>query len=151
MKYFRHLVSRFFGALSGAQPLREDLKEVESLLLDSELLLWQKLPTMDQRHSINVLRRFINLRPGATRPEMRAALLHDIGKLQSNLGVLGRVVATLVGRRGERFTAYHDHEKIGSQMLQNIDSDSVTIRLVAGSDQSDIAGALLALRVADNT
>ena len=151
MKYFRHLVSRFFGALSGAQPLREDLKEVESLLLDSELLLWQKLPTMDQRHSINVLRRFINLRPGATRPEMRAALLHDIGKIQSNLGVLGRVVATLVGRRGERFTAYHDHEKIGSQMLQNIDSDSVTIRLVAGSDQSDIAGALLALRVADNT
>ena len=151
MKYFRHLVSRFFGALSGAQPLREDLKEVESLLLDSELLLWQKLPTMDQRHSINVLRRFINLRPGATRPEMRAALLHDIGKLQSNLGVLGRVVATLIGRRGERFTAYHDHEKIGSQMLQNIDSDSVTIRLVAGSDQSDIAGALLALRVADNT
>ena len=151
MKYFRHLVSRFFGALSGAQPLREDLKEVESLLLDGEFLLWQKLPTMDQRHSINVLRRFINLRPGATRPEMRAALLHDIGKLQSNLGVLGRVVATLVGRRGERFTAYHDHERIGSEMLQNINSDLVTIRLVAGSDQSDIAGALSDLREADNT
>ena len=151
MKYFRHLVSRFFGAISGAQPPLEDLTEVESLLLDGELLFWRQLPTMDQRHSIAVLRRFVNLRPGATRPEMRAALLHDIGKIQSNLGVLGRVVATLVGRRGERFTAYHDHEKIGSQMLQNIDSDSVTIRLVAGSDQSDIAGALLALRVADNT
>ena len=151
MKYFRHLVSRFFGALSGAQPLREDLKEVESLLLDGEFLLWQKLPTMDQRHSIAVLRRFLSLRPGATRPEMRAALLHDIGKIQSNLGVLGRVVATLVGPRGERFTAYHDHEKIGSQMLQNINSDLVTIRLVAGSGQSDIAGALSDLRVADNT
>jgi len=151
LKYFRHLVSRFFGAISGASPSPEDLAEVESLLLDSEFRLWQKLPVMDQRHSIAVLRRFLNLRPGASRPELRAALLHDIGKIQSNLGVLGRVVATLVGRRGERFMAYHDHEIIGSQMLQNIDSDSVTIRLVAGSDHSDIAGALSDLREADNT
>lgn len=151
MKYLRHLVSRLFGAVSSASPSPEDLAEVESLLLDSEFLLWRKLPAMDQRHSIAVWRRFLNLRPGATQPELRAALLHDIGKIQSNLGVLGRVVATLLGRRGERFTAYHDHEKIGSEMLQNIDSDSVTIQLVAGSDQSDIAGALSDLRDADNT
>lgn len=151
MNKFRHLASRFFGALSGAQPSLEDLTEVESVLLDSELLLWRKLPTMDQRHSIAVLRRFLSLRLGATQPEIRAALLHDIGKIQSNLGVLGRVVATLVGRIGKRFTAYHDHEKIGSEMLQSINSDSVTIRLVAGSDQADIAGALSDLREADNT
>ena len=151
MKYFRHLVSRFFGAVSSASPSPEDLAEVESLLLDGEFRLWQKLPAMDQRHSIAVLRRFTTLRPDATRPELRAALLHDIGKIESNLGVLGRVVATLVGRRGARFTAYHDHEKIGSQMLQNINSDLVTIRLVVGSDHSDIAGALLNLREADNT
>ena len=151
MNKFRHLASRFFGALSGGQPSPEDLTEVESLLLDSEFLLWQKLPTMDQRHSTTVLRRFLNLRPGATQPELRAALLHDIGKIQSNLGVLGRVVATLVGRRGERFTAYHDHEKIGSEMLRNIDSDSVTIQLVSGSDPLDVAGALSDLREADNT
>ena len=151
MKYLSHLVSRFFGAVSSAQPSPEDLTEVESLLLDGEFQLWQKLPMMDQRHSIAVLRRFLSLRPSATQPELRAALLHDIGKIESNLGVLGRVVATLVGRRGERFTAYHDHEKIGSEMLQNINSDLVTIRLVAGSDQSDIAEALSDLRGADNT
>jgi len=151
LKYFRHLVSRFFGAISGASPSPEDLAEVESLLLDGEFRLWQKLPAMDQRHSVAVLRRFTTLRPDATRPELRAALLHDIGKIESNLGVLGRVLATLVGRRGARFTAYHDHEKIGSQMLQNINSDLVTIRLVVGSDHSDIAGALLNLREADNT
>ncbi len=106
---------------------------------------------MDQRHSVAVLHRFLKLCPGATRPELRAALLHDIGKIESNLGVLGRVLATLVGRRGARFTAYHDHEKIGSQMLQNINSESVTIRLVAGLDESDIAGTLSNLREADNT
>ncbi|NBR99883.1 MAG: hypothetical protein EBT42_05865, partial [Actinobacteria bacterium] len=68
MKYFRHLVSRFFGAISGASPSLEDLAEVESLLLDSEFQLWQKLPMMDQRHSIAVMRRFLSLRPSATRP-----------------------------------------------------------------------------------
>ena len=90
-------------------------------------------------------------RPGATQPELRASLLHDIGKMQSNLGVLGRVVATLVGRRGERFTAYHDHELIGSQMLRNINSDLVTVSLVAGVASEDIADALSDLREADNT
>ncbi len=151
MKYLKHLLARFFGSLSRATPTVVDLAEVAAILLTVENELWQKLPPMDQRHSIAVMRRFLERRPGATQPELRAALLHDIGKSQSNLGVLGRVVATLVGRRGERFTAYHDHEKIGSQMLQNIDSDSVTIRLVAGSDHSDIAGALSDLREADNT
>ena len=151
MRHLSHLVSRFFGAVSNAKPLPEDLAEVESLLLCDEFDLWRTMPTMDQRHSIAVLRRFLNLRPGATQPELRAALLHDIGKIRSNLGVLGRVFATLIGRRGERFMDYHDHEKIGSQMLQDIDSDSVTIRLVAGSDLSDVAGALSDLREADNT
>ena len=151
MRHLSHLVSRFFGAVSNAKPLPEDLAEVESLLLCDEFDLWRTMPTMDQRHSIVVMHRFRDLRPSASLPEIRSALLHDIGKIQSNLGIFGRVVATLVGRRGERFTAYHDHEKIGSEMLRNIDSDSVTIQLVAGSDQSDIAGALSDLREADNT
>ena len=76
--------------------------------------------------------------------------MHDIGKIQANLGILGRVIATLVGRRGERFTTYHYHEKIGSQMLQNINSDLVTIRLVASASGEDIADALSDLRAADN-
>ncbi len=120
------------------------------MLLRDEFDLWRTMPVMDQRHSIVVMHRFRKLRPSATKPEIRAALLHDIGKIQSNLGVLGRVLATLIGRRGVRFTAYHDHERIGSEMLQHINSDLVTVRLVAGSDQSDIAGALSALRAADN-
>ena len=36
----------------------------------------------------------------ATRPVVAAALLHDVGKVESGLGTYGRVVATAVGRRG---------------------------------------------------
>lgn len=150
MRHLSHLVSRFFGAVSRAKPSPESLAEVESLLLHDEFDLWRTMPTMDQRHSIAVMHRFKDLRPSASLPEIRSALLHDIGKIQSNLGILGRVVATLIGRRGERFTTYHDHEKIGSQMLQNINSDLVTIRLVASASGEDIAGALSDLRAADN-
>ena len=74
----------------------EDLTEVESLLLRDEFDLWRTMPTMDQRHSIAVMHRFKDLRPNASLPEIRSALLHDIGKIQANLGILGRVVATLV-------------------------------------------------------
>ena len=151
MKYLKHLLARFFGSLSRGTPTVADLAEVAAILLNVENELWQKLPPMDQRHSIAVMRRFLERRPGATQPELRASLLHDIGKMQSNLGVLGRVVATLVGRRGERFTAYHNHELIGSQRLRNINSDLVTVSLVAGVASEDIADALSDLREADNT
>ena len=150
MKYLKHLLARFFGSLSRGTPTVADLAEVAAILLTVENELWQKLPPMDQRHSIAVMRRFLERRPGATQPELRAALLHDIGKIQSNLGVVGRVVATLVGRRGERFTAYHNHELIGSELLKDIGSDLLTCHLVAGSKDSEFADALHDLRGADN-
>lgn len=105
---------------------------------------------MDQRHSIVVMRRFRVLRPNATLPEIRAALLHDVGKIESNLGVFGRVIATVVGPRGRRFTNYHEHEQIGSQMLRKINSELVTILLVAGAPDSLLVEALKILRDADN-
>ena len=150
MKYLKHLLARFFGSLSRATPTVADLAEVAAILLTVEYELWQKLPPMDQRHSIAVMQRFLERRPGAQISEIRAALLHDIGKIDANLGVVGRVVATLVGRHGERFTAYHDHELIGSELLKDIGSDLLTCQLVAGSTDSDIASVLHDLRDADN-
>ncbi len=150
MKKFRHLVVRFCGAISRARPSPEDHVEVKSVLLSQEFDLWETMPMIDQRHSIVVMRRFKTLRPNATVPEIRATLLHDIGKIESNLGVLGRVVATFIGPRGRRFANYHDHEKIGAQMLQTINSDRITILLVAGAPESDVAGALSNLCEADN-
>lgn len=150
MKKFQHLFERFCGAISRAQPSPADRGEVESVLLGEEFDLWQKMPAMDQRHSIVVMRRFRVLRPNATLPEIRAALLHDVGKIESNLGVFGRVIATVVGPRGRRFAKYHDHEQIGSQMLRKINSELVTILLVAGAPDSLLAEQLKLLREADS-
>ncbi|NQV97489.1 MAG: HD domain-containing protein [Acidimicrobiaceae bacterium] len=109
---------------------------------------------MDQRHSIEVTLRFKAIRPEASIPEVRAALLHDVGKIPSSLGVLARVLATVVGKRGQKFTAYHDHQRLGGEMLEEISSDPFTVKLVRGTNNTgtdiNIAETLLALKRADD-
>ena len=80
-------------------------------------------------------------------PEMvAAALLHDVGKNISNLGFFSRVIATVVGPRGQRFIAYHDHERLGAELLDSI-SDPRTVALVGGLVDDEIS---LLLKEADD-
>jgi len=138
-----HLARRFFGSLSRRPPAVDDQAWVDEHLDAVQLALWARLGAPDQRHSILVARRFVVIRPAATTPEIAGALLHDIGKLESSLGVIGRVVATVVGPRGRRLRAYHDHEDLGAAMLRDAGSDDVTVELVAsrGDAAVDLATA----------
>ena len=128
----RHLARRWAGSLSTKEPRADDLAWARSFLADGEWDAWQAMTVQDRRHSLVVARRFVSLRPGASTSEVAGALLHDVGKQQSHLGTFGRVVATLVGRRGERFRAYHDHEALGAAMLAVLGSDPATVELVLG-------------------
>jgi len=151
----RHLVRRFIGALSRSTPNSQEFAEVENILTKDEFELWSKMQPMDQRHSIEVAFRFKVIRPEASIPEVRAALLHDVGKISSSLGVLARVLATIVGKRGQKFTSYHNHQRLGAEMLEEISSDPFTVKLVAGTDNTvitdiNIAEVLLSLKRADD-
>ena len=126
-----HLAARFFTSLSSAPPAPEDDAWAESQLLDGEVALWRQMSNQDRRHSIAVARRFIAARPEATRAEIAGALLHDVGKIECGLGTWGRVVATLVGPRTERFRIYHDHEQIGSELAAAAGSEHETVELIA--------------------
>jgi len=138
-----HLVRRFAGALSRTPPATEDAQWAESQLLDHEVALWRRFGVADQRHSITVARRFETIRPSTTRAELAGALLHDIGKLDSGLGTFGRVAATIVGPRTDRFRRYADHEEIGATWLDEAGSDPVTVELVrsAGPAAADLHAA----------
>ena len=140
-----HLARRFLGSWSRALPPTADLDWVAAQLLPNELALWRRFGPADQRHTVAVARRFVALRPEATRAEIAGALLHDIGKLDCGLGTLGRVLATIVGPRTRRFRTYHDHEELGARQLAEIDSDPVTVALVRGEG----VGAAM-LRAADD-
>lgn len=125
-----HLVVRFFWSLSGRPPRVEDEVWVEDQLLPGEVALWRRMSNQDRRHSTKVARRFLAARPQATRAEVAGALLHDVGKIECGLGTWGRVAASVVGGRTERFRSYHDHERIGSELAAAAGSEEATVELI---------------------
>jgi hypothetical protein len=97
-----HLAGRFFGALRPGGPSAADRAWVEAVLEPGEYTLWARQPGHDRRHSAEVARQVeaaLAGGPHADDPRWPAcALLHDIGKLASGLGIPARVLATLVDR-----------------------------------------------------
>jgi hypothetical protein len=125
-----HLARRFVTALPPTPPSPADEVWADRHLLVGERALWVQLSNQDRRHSIGVARRFAEARPSASRAEIAGALLHDVGKIECGLGTFGRVAATLVGPRTERFRLYHDHEEIGARLAATAGADPATVELV---------------------
>ena len=135
MENQRHLVRRFVTSLSKRPPASKDIAWVNEKLLENEFELWCRMKPHDQRHSVEVARRFSELHPNFSRDEVAAALLHDIGKVESELGIMGRVVATIAGPKGEKFRRYHDHELIGLNLCRKAGSSAETLRLLDWSHE----------------
>ena len=138
-----HLSKRALSSLSQTPVSSLDLAMVREILNAAEFQVWIEMQHRDQRHSIVVLRRFDSLLPTAVRAERAAALLHDVGKNIPDLGFLSRVVATVVGPRGKRFADYHNHEKLGADLIHSI-SDPRTVALIGGTADDDVAMLLQA-------
>lgn len=139
-----HLARRFFASLSTKAPSDEDLRWVASVLTATEAELWGRQRPEDLRHTITVARRFVGLRPHASRDEIAGALLHDIGKIEADLGSVARSLATVLQTGTSAMRAYLDHERIGAEMLRRRGVSEVTWRLVLGRGP-----AAEALRAAD--
>jgi hypothetical protein len=124
-----HLVRRFAGSLSAREISWDDERWVRASLLPGELDLWRGMSTADRAHAVGVARQVAAaLGAEATRPVIAAALLHDVGKIESGLGTFARALAT-VWRRAPmaRVRAYSDHAAIGGRLLAAAGSDPLTI------------------------
>jgi predicted HD phosphohydrolase len=131
-----HLVRRFLGSLKPGGPPPADEAWARDALLAGERPLWDRMSGSDRRHAVAVARRAeAALGPRATRPVVAAALLHDVGKVESGLGTLGRVGATLVAagvgrqrlaRRNGRLSRYVRHDALGAELLEAAGSDPLT-------------------------
>jgi hypothetical protein len=125
---------------------------VDGYLLPGERALFDAMTPSDQRHHVQVARRMIGLVGDGERAWVAAALLHDVGKVVSCLGTLGRVVATLMPwwtRGDSRVARYHRHEAIGASLLLSAGSSTTTVALV-GQWPGVADEAASALREADN-
>ncbi len=142
-----HLVRRFFGSLSPRPLAPADDRWARGQLTAGEERLWDRLSAPDRKHAAGVAREAHRLLgPDATRPVLAAALLHDVGKLDSGLGTFGRVAATVVvavlgrprvtgwsdapGLRG-RFGRYASHPQRGAGLLAEAGADPLTVRWAA--------------------
>jgi hypothetical protein len=137
-----HLVRRFVGSLWPFGPTKKNELWAAELLTPSQRKLWWRMSRTDRRHAAGVARRVErSLGHEATTPVLAAALLHDVGKLDSGLGTYGRVMATLAaGVAGHdmagpwsektgmtrRIGLYLRHAELGAVMLDMAGSDPVT-------------------------
>jgi hypothetical protein len=139
-----HLAKRAIGTAVPRGPSRADEAWAEAQLLPGELALWIRMKRADRRHAAGVARRVeAALGDRATRPVLAAALLHDVGKIESGFGVYGRTAATLsaiavhhdqdVIRAWTRTTGftrrvglYLQHPKLGGDLLGMAGSDPFT-------------------------
>lgn len=138
-----HLTRRILGSLS-PRPLDErDDQWARRHLRSGEAQLWGRMPVTDRKHAAGVARE-VERRLGddATRPVIAAALLHDVGKLDSGLGTFGRVAATVAsatlghGRVAAwrhrpgiagRLGRYAVHATVGGDLLDAAGSDPLTV------------------------
>jgi putative nucleotidyltransferase with HDIG domain len=147
----RHLVTRFLGALSPAGPPPSDEAWALGQLLTGEQALWRKMSGPDRRHALAVARRVVDalLAMGIepSREVVACALLHDVGKIEADLGTFARVAATLAalavgrerlagslraaeGRRRSlraRLSLYLSHDRVGAELLRAAQSAPTTI------------------------
>ena len=144
-----HLVTRFFGSLIPFGPRADDEKWALEHLSTKERLLFSSMSGADRRHAVAVAKEALRLarRDGVNEASLPAgflpaALLHDVGKLESGLGTFGRVFATFAalglgrskvvswapagGWRG-RFAAYLTHDAIGARLLEGAGSEGFTV------------------------
>jgi hypothetical protein len=144
----RHLVGRFAGSLLPGGPGPVDEAWVAGALIPGELAVWRRLSGPDRRHAVGVARRVAaSLGGSPDRAVIAAALLHDAGKLDSGLGTLARVPATLIGLVGgrrrvgawarrpagarRRVAAYLDHPARGAALLGSVGSEPLTVAWTA--------------------
>ena len=133
-------------------PAADDEAWARSQLGTGERELWNRMSNPDRRHAVGVAREVvrrwpeIELEPPSPEPPrsvVAAALLHDVGKVESGLRTPARVVATLVwgvlddGRAARwaerpdsglrsRLGRYRRHPEIGGQLLREAGADSLT-------------------------
>ena len=140
-----HLGRRFVRALSSRPPRDRDVAWVSGILEPAELELWRSLPNHDRRYTIRVAKDVETRLAGteyAGQPRwLAAALLHDVGKLDAGLGVVGRSVATVMGAvagpaRVDRWAETSGFRRRAAWYLHHDDRGADRIRAAGGREEA---------------
>jgi putative nucleotidyltransferase with HDIG domain len=123
-----HLVRRFVGSLRPRRLTDADFAFVRAGLTPAELRSFEQLGPADRTESVATGRATADaLGSGADPRWIAAALLHDVGKAETDLGPVGRsgatVAALIAGEHRARrwsgnFGRYVNHDELGARRLE---------------------------------
>ena len=86
-------------------------------------------PPVDQRHGYHAALTVLD--NGGSGVLVVAALMHDVGKRQARLGILGRTLASLLMKLGaplpRRFRRYRDHGVEAAQELAGLEAPALVV------------------------
>ena len=146
---------QFFQSLK-KPPGDDDWKVVESILSPAELALFRDLSIQDQNHSIRVLEG-IQKRGEEDRDLLKAALLHDLGKMKYPLRRWERVMVVLMTGLFPRKVKYwgkgtpvglkrslvvtYKHPEWGADLATQAGSSPRTVWLIKNHEDGDLMNA----------
>jgi hypothetical protein len=121
-----HLIRRFFSFVT-AEPLTpHEQQQVRDVLDPGLARIFFDQRFEDQRHALTVQHRV-----GRSGSLAQAALLHDVGKTESDLGAVSRSIATLWNGVGLPTTgawrSYLDHATIGADILHDLEANHLVV------------------------
>jgi HD domain len=135
-------ISRLFRAFSPAQA-RSDDNWASQQLPAPELEIYNRMDPRDREHAVRVAQKLLELHPEASSEVVRAALLHDCGKLIRPYSVLERVMVGLIAPEGPRSSqtsigiqartamdVRNNHPQIGAKLILEAGGDSRVAELV---------------------
>lgn len=126
-------VKQFFWGLTARVP-KEDISLVNNYLNEKERKLFFKLPGNEQVHSIKVAREVIYESSKLEVKDIslvKAAFLHDIGKIDSGLNIFNKSVIVILNKLAPKLllkliklkavNTYYNHPEIAMGLLESED------------------------------
>lgn len=125
-----HLFSRFFDVLTSRPLTIADRERVESWLPSELATVFLSQSSADQRHGFHSASMVVSFEK--TRPDVIvAALMHDVGKRHSRLGLMGRSLTSLFILLRlpltVRMRLYRDHGIVAARELGRLGAPSLAI------------------------
>jgi hypothetical protein len=125
-----HLVRRFIGHLRSRPLTPPERAWVMALINEHEAEVFWQQSTADVRHALETAQKIAASYPDE-RVAQRAALWHDIGKIDSRLGVFSRSLATAARvlrlPRPPRWRAYDEHGPRGAVRLEALGCEPLVV------------------------
>lgn len=150
-------VKQFFKAIS-AKITAEDLNLINEYLNENEIQLFNRLPVYDKKHCINVARDIIkevdenefnkNNKDITHNMLIKAALLHDIGKLYRTLNPIDKSILVLLDKATKgnlknyktikKIHVYYNHGEEGYKLLKDKNYNNKFLEVIKNHHNKEI-------------